>query len=740
MQILSIIIPYGLSIEREFIAKRVEYKAKNLKSDERVQYLFVEGFSSTPLQDSLELKDLIESQGHFYLKDTKQQERGAFSLGACRNYGARFVQTPTMMVLDVDCVLLDSTLDKILKLIQTKGIAENPASFLVLPCAFLNELGTQKFISGELREEEIQSSVVWNDKKTLDFLTPASSSIVLNTYTFLELGGYEDFVGFGYEDFDFFSRLLRHCATFEIMPKELKYFARNWKLNDFRGFRAWYALVGLEVMFYGISLIHLYHERPNQNGYLSANAINNNKKLFLSNLNRKSSLDPLICAKAREKVCILHSEKSFTFRALQKPCVFLGEPIAAEERMFFDEGEFNAQRFLDFKQKYNITCYLTFNPYAREQIAQIYQFMRENEIPFYVFERGAFPNAWFFDNSGFLADSHNYDENLWNYEIASKQKESTKLYVEELLNSNKFLESKNEPIGEEELKRLLGIRHKRVIFVPLQVESDTAILYFSPYFSFDGFLSVLDTLAQDYFKQNVVFVCKKHPLGADLDKSLYKNLIFAPDDCSFLTLLNLSEMCVLLNSGVGMYAMIAKKPAILCARAFYAFEGLNLSAHSQAELKGQIDEVLQSGFEVQEDKMLRFIRYLKEEFYSYCESKNYLIARADKTTFRRTSEFYFYQMILGGQKFLQGKRFERQNYTLDSLCYMPFAYEINRNKDSFLKPTRSFTPNFVLFLENFRTYRRIRKLIKQPRSFFLDSKNPLFYPAKLYLQRCLRKV
>lgn len=138
--------------------------------------------------------------------------------------------------------------------------------------------------------------------------------------------------------------------------------------------------------------------------------------------------------------------------------------------------------------------------------------------------------------------------------------------------------------------------------------------------------------------------------------------------------------------------------------------------------------------------MLRFIRYLREDFYSYCESKNYLVLKADKTKFRRTSEFYFYQMILGGQKFLQCKEFKKQNYTLDSLCYLPFAYEINRNKDSFLKPTRSFMPNFVLFLENFKTYRRIRKLIKQPRNFFLDSKNPLFYPVKIYLQRCLREV
>lgn len=739
MQILSIIIPYGLSAEREFIAKRVKHKATHLKSDERVQYLFVEGYSSTPLQDSLELKSIIESQGHIYLKENKQQERGAFSLGACRNYGARFATTPTMLVLDVDCVLLDSTLDKILKLIQIKGVAENPASFLVLPCAFLNEIGTQKFIHKELDEEQIKQQLIFNDKKYIEFLTPASSSVVLNTYTFLEIGGYdENFVGFGYEDFEFFNRLLKHCATFAAMPKELEYFARNWKLDGFRGFRSLYTLVGLEAMYYGIALYHLYHERPNQNNYL--NQSDKNKRYFLKSLKKPQALDALISAKAKERVCILHSEKSYTYRALQKPCVFLGEPIAAEERMFFDEERFNAQRFLEFKEKYNITCYLTFNPYAREQIAQIYQFMREQNIPFFVFERGAFPNAWFFDNSGFLADSKNYDEKLWNHTITSQQRDSTLNYIDNLLNSNEFLESKNEPMGEEELKRLLGIRHKRVIFVPLQVERDTAIVYFSPYFSYGGFLSALDELAHDYFKQNVVFVCKKHPLGATLDKNLYKNLIFAPDNCSFLSLLNLSKMCVLLNSGVGMYAMIAKKPAILCARAFYTFDGLNLSAHSKQELKEQIDSVLQNGFEVKEEKMLRFIRYLREDFYSYCESKNYLVLKADKTKFRRTSEFYFYQMILGGQKFLQCKEFKKQNYTLDSLCYLPFAYEINRNKDSFLKPTRSFMPNFVLFLENFKTYRRIRKLIKQPRNFFLDSKNPLFYPVKIYLQRCLREV
>lgn len=229
-----------------------------------------------------------------------------------------------------------------------------------------------------------------------------------------------------------------------------------------------------------------------------------------------------------------------------------------------------------------------------------------------------------------------------------------------------------------------------------------------------------------------MFVCKKHPLGGDLDKKLYKNLIFAPDNCNFLSLIDLSEMCALLNSGVGMYEMIAKKPAIVCARAFYAFDGLNLQAQSKEELKAQIDSVLQNGFEVNEAKMLAFIRYLREDFYSYLLGESVLLKRQDGNLFRRTTEFYFYQMNLGGQKFLRGKKFEKQNYTLDSLCYLPFAYEINKDKSSFLKEVSKnrLLLNFLSWLEDFKSYRKLRKLLREPRNFFLDSKNPLFIPIK----------
>lgn len=62
---LSIIIPFGTSIEREFIKDRVINKAKTLRSDEKVEVIFVEGFSSCEYQ---ELPQIVQENGHKYYK------------------------------------------------------------------------------------------------------------------------------------------------------------------------------------------------------------------------------------------------------------------------------------------------------------------------------------------------------------------------------------------------------------------------------------------------------------------------------------------------------------------------------------------------------------------------------------------------------------------------------------------------------------------------------------------------
>ncbi|PZT47681.1 hypothetical protein B6S12_07770 [Helicobacter valdiviensis] len=97
---LSIIIPFGTSKERPYIKERVINKANEYKSDDLVEYIFVEGFSSLEYP---ELKNLIESKGHRYFKDETQISN--FLQGQCRNLGIIHAKSDVVMSLDVDCMI-----------------------------------------------------------------------------------------------------------------------------------------------------------------------------------------------------------------------------------------------------------------------------------------------------------------------------------------------------------------------------------------------------------------------------------------------------------------------------------------------------------------------------------------------------------------------------------------------------------------------------------------------------------
>lgn len=74
-------------------------KAKFFQSDENMEFIFVEGYSS--LKNNL--KQIIENSGHIYLKDDDQKDY--FSQGKCRNLGAIYANSKVIMFLDVDCYI-----------------------------------------------------------------------------------------------------------------------------------------------------------------------------------------------------------------------------------------------------------------------------------------------------------------------------------------------------------------------------------------------------------------------------------------------------------------------------------------------------------------------------------------------------------------------------------------------------------------------------------------------------------
>ncbi|EAI1053792.1 capsular biosynthesis protein [Campylobacter coli] len=737
---LSIIIPFGTSKERPYIKERVVNKANEYKSDDLVEYIFVEGFSSL---EHLELKNLIENKGHRYFKDATQQFNKAFSLGQCRNLGIVNAKSDVVMSLDVDYVISEKNLENILELISIKEIDKNPNAFLVLPCIFLNEFGTEFLQRYKL---SLWDNIIIHDmnfdRKFIKFLTPASSTIIMNRFKFLELGGNDqEFVGHGYEDFDLMMRILKNCTDFEAIPTNLEFDYRNWSFNDYKGFRALFSVVGNEACVHGIYLYHLWHAEPNQNGYLDNRELNHQK--FYQKLKNYKDIfdgpDTLIENEAKNRnALVFFQQNSNLYSSLRAIMPYFEKLISAKEYYFFDEKDkFNSKNFLKFYHQNNITHIIFPNSHANEKRLEIFQFIREKKLPFIVFDRGALPDSWFFDDKGFNYDSTSYDEKNWNKTLNEEQKIKTLTYIEEVLKGEKFLEKQGLSKGSDNLKRKLGLRHKKIFFVPLQVKDDSVLKNFTyEPFSYENFLNILNELAKKLLIENIVFVVKKHPLSLDLDKTTYDNLIFVPDDTNLNDLLGLCNGVLTLNSGVGVYAILAKKPCIVCANAFYRFDNLNLQANNEKELFEHILNISQGNFNFDEEKALRFIHYLRYEFYSFGKSY-YKKSEENGRIYTKVYKIEFYSLILFGKKLLDFNSIKKQNYKLNSPIYKPYIYEIKEKK---LK--RDLKDNGLIIatqakISHFKFYRLFRKFITSPKDFIMDSKKPFMKPIKLILRKAL---
>lgn len=384
MALLSVIIPFGLSKERPYIEERVLQKAKSFQSDENIEFIFVEGYSSK----NHELKNFIQANHHIYLKDMEQK---AFSQGKCRNLGASCAHSNVLLFLDVDCYISLDNFEKILKLIQIKNISQNINALMVLPVVYLNKEANEKL---KQYDEEFWDILIQEDlfiaKNTwVKFFSPSStSSIVINKHQFLRLGGNdENFIGHGYEDFDLFARILKACVSFEKMPANLSYDARNWNFFDFKGFRSWFSLLGYEACFYGIYMYHFYHIEPNQNAYMQNK--DKNHRLFYKHLKniKKHDLKPLQVFKAKgEKVLMLFKDQNYDFKDIS---VYMGEIIYKNISDFFIDKELKYELLLDFLQQEKITKIFL-------DASIKLQFDGIDYCDIFYFQKGILPHSWFF--------------------------------------------------------------------------------------------------------------------------------------------------------------------------------------------------------------------------------------------------------------------------------------------------------------------------------------------------------
>ena len=211
----------------------------------------------------------------------------------------------------------------------------------------------------------------------------------------------------------------------------------------------------------------------------------------------------------------------------------------------------------------------------------------------------------------------------------------------------------------------------------------------------------------------------------NFNKSQYPNLIFVPDDTNINTLLDMCNIVLTINSGVGVYAMIFEKPCIITGNAFYQFNGINIRVYSEDEI---IEYIRKEDFQFNKDKMTKFIYYLYQNFYSY--GKSYYKSKEENNRIRRIVNYIdFYRITINGNTYLDANDITKLKYKKDTLSLRPYISDIQKKieNNELKSPAKTSQEKHIIKNQNIKKEvqsskikRKIRKLFRNPKLFFVD--------------------
>ena len=252
----------------------------------------------------------------------------------------------------------------------------------------------------------------------------------------------------------------------------------------------------------------------------------------------------------------------------------------------------------------------------------IFSTRKENKLPFICFERGAFPNTVCLDVNGFNYNSSSYDEVNWNVELSDTEISTVSEYINDFKSGGKDLERQNSDIvtADNLLDNLDTSKYKKIVFVPLQVSTDTVIKHFCGYIkTYGNFIDKIHTLAKQH--KDILFLYKHHPIERKRNGSkfiikdpIYDNMVCV-DEYHFKACIDLCDSVMCINSGTGLAAMVYNKPVFLFGDAFYQFNDLNHKVTDETNFNDLLYEPPDVDFE----KAQKFIYWLTNKFYSFVE-------------------------------------------------------------------------------------------------------------------------
>lgn len=546
-----------------------------------------------------------------------------FSIGAARDLGVQLAAAPVVMFNDIDFYADGEMYSRILDEAANRRLLERRFNFFCVPVIFLTEQGLVDFRSALAAGGGAARLARWlplhwmlhGDRSRVVFTAYGSSAMVVNKAHYLALGGHNpDFFGHGAEDYELLHRLGSYNKIGQ-RPKGYYIDTKTNEIKDYSGFRAYFSLYGIEAIYGGVFMVHLWHPTRKIEGYSQSRRnfamLTDMMKSFDKNNTQPA---PLTDLSSDRKTLFLGEADGNAFRMLRHAVPRMGQVRCAGEESFS-----NGRELLAHAGELGVTSIGFTNPYGNPHRLALYRAVRaQNAIKYWTFDRGGLPDSWFFDFYGFNADSASYDRVRWDAPLAEADCEMTHAYIRRIRTQAPTLEHNDERRGADYWRRSLHVAGKRVIFVPLQRPEDTVVRHFAgPCKNFEGFADRVRALATNLDKRRFAVVVKKHPLEDESNLGSDDGVIVAPENANVYDLIEMSERVVTLNSGVGLLAMLFNRPVAICGEAYYAAEGVNVCVETTEALV----EACQAAPEFNEDVRDRFLHHLLTRVYSFGASR-----------------------------------------------------------------------------------------------------------------------
>lgn len=620
---LTIIISIETLEEKDNLKANINYCLENGNSNKNLIDFVLLDLTQNSLQ-AINSQNIIKEISQELSLNYFEKLYKNLSNSHAKNLLVSSINSKYIMFVDSNFAPYSGFFEDILNEIKVSGLENYCDEFLLIPLIKTTKKGKKLFLETDekLRKSLFLQKILEDDKEYLQEFSPLDSIAIYNRHNFLVQGGFDfEYEDIGFETIELNYRLMQNLN--KISTPKTKF--TNKSLEDILKYNSWEDLYSLytDILLKKSLICFSFDEE---------NSFYTNKQKFIE----KAKID-FNKNKNRQILPDLNRGKTLYFTRTNA-FIYNKQTLPLFGKLYYlDEDLFSVDEILSYIEKNSINRVLMFNPFATEKRVELSNTLREKNIELIIAERGALRDSVFFDYSGFNAQSKSYDAKYWDKELNENQIKQVFDYINEEKNLNISLEKQIEKIGKNRLKDELGIKeNQKILFVPLQRPNDTVITYFCGKIqTYDNFLNLVEDVAKNIDSSWKVVV-KKHPLEDEVKP--IENIIYSSHNIK--DLLESSDALLLINSGVGLLAMLWEKPVFYCGEVFYGDDRINKNVTTKDELFNH----LKNNFKPNKDTIYKYLYYLLEEFYSFGNFTTKEISWQDSGRMTLTTDIDFYKI------------------------------------------------------------------------------------------------